>query len=292
MAKVSAPSGWQQSTPGRDPAPLFPHLHQVGQMEHSGVFSPDQKQFLFTTSDPEYRHFTVQLVEWSEEGWSEPRKAHFSGEHSDHGTSFSRDGKRVFFASLRPADGAADNSHWHLWTAVRDPRGWSEAALVDLPGWEAHWQSHPVQASDGSLYFHQFSARNEQDFDLFVAVREGDGYRVPEPLGPAINTPGIEICPYLSPDQSYLLFTAYDRSDGLGGGDLYLSRRREDGEWSPAENLGPTINTAYEESNPTITPDGQFLIFSSSRPRGGESAEGDSLLHLYWVSTEAFLPEG
>ncbi|MCH9651054.1 MAG: hypothetical protein K0U98_22715 [Deltaproteobacteria bacterium] len=261
-------------------------------MEHSGVFSPDQKQFLFTTSDPEYQQFTVQVVEWSDMGWSKPRKAHFSAQYSDHGTSFSRDGKRVFFASLRPAEGAADTSDWHLWTATRGSRGWGEANLVNLPGWGAHWQSHPVQAADGSLYFHQFSARNDRDFDLLRAVWEGDRYGKPAPLGPAINTPGVEISPYLSPDQSYLLFAAYDRPDGFGGGDLYLSRRGQDGEWSPAENLGPSINTAYEESNPTITPDGQFLIFSSSRPQGGETTGEGSLLHLYWVSTEALSRRG
>ena len=72
---------------------------------------------------------------------------------------------------------------------------------------------------------------------------------------------------------------ASGRTDGLGRSDLWMSQRSSSGanDWSPALNLGPTINTADRELAPLLSSDGLELFFTSDRP-GGEGS-GD-----LWVS--------
>ncbi|MCB0396678.1 MAG: OmpA family protein, partial [Flavobacteriales bacterium] len=66
----------------------------------------------------------------------------------------------------------------------------------------------------------------------------------------------------LSADGQMLYFTS-NRPGGLGGKDIYRVRMLPNGQWSLAQNLGPTINTEYDEEGPFIHPDGVTLFFSS-----------------------------
>lgn len=83
------------------------------------------------------------------------------------------------------------------------------------------------------------------------------------------NSVGTETEPYVSKDGRSLYFACSDCPGGLGGNDLYVSRRASVAEpWGPPENLGPTVNSAYAEGNPTLSIDGHSLYFTSNRPDG------------------------
>lgn len=60
------------------------------------------------------------------------------------------------------------------------------------------------------------------------------------------------------------IFFASDRKDGEGGTDIWMAQRLETGGWGEATNLGPNINTDYDEEAPFITDDGMVLYFSSN----------------------------
>jgi len=77
-----------------------------------------------------------------------------------------------------------------------------------------------------------------------------------------INTKYWESHASLSPDRKVLYFTS-NRSMGYGGLDIYKSGLQPNGEWGSAENLGPTINSPYNEDTPFIINDGNTLYFSS-----------------------------
>ena len=66
------------------------------------------------------------------------------------------------------------------------------------------------------------------------------------------------------------LFVVSDRDGGQGGRDIYVSKKKKDGTWGKLENLGPVINTKYDEDGPYITPDGNTMYFSS----GGHNSMG------------------
>lgn len=72
----------------------------------------------------------------------------------------------------------------------------------------------------------------------------------------------------LTPDGNYMIFAAFahDQS-GEGRTDLY-SAKKVKGKWVDVINLGPSVNSRYWDSQPTLSSDGQTLYFTSDRPGG------------------------
>ena len=81
-------------------------------------------------------------------------------------------------------------------------------------------------------------------------------------LNDNINTKYWESHASISYDGKSLYFTS-NRKGGYGGLDIYVSHRDAKGDWGPPVNLGPNINTKYNEESPFITEDGKTLYFSS-----------------------------
>ena len=100
------------------------------------------------------------------------------------------------------------------------------------------------------------------DFDLYISLYTPDGWSEPENLGPNINTEFWESSPSLSPDKRVLYFSS-NRYGGLGGRDLYVSVRMNNGKFGPAINMGDDVNTAGDELAPYIHADNQTLFFTS-----------------------------
>lgn len=109
--------------------------------------------------------------------------------------------------------------------------------------------------------------------DIYFSKRNGSEWEPGKNLGPVINTRGKETQPYLSGDGRTLYFVS-SREGGYGGGDIYESTLGDDGQWSKPKNLGPEINTEFEEERPFIHPDGFTLYFTS---RGHEGMGGADL---------------
>ncbi len=81
-------------------------------------------------------------------------------------------------------------------------------------------------------------------------------------LNDNINTRHWESHASISKDGNTLYF-ASNRPGGSGGLDIYYSKRESSGDWGPAINMGPVINTPYNEDTPFITEDGRTIYFSS-----------------------------
>jgi len=129
----------------------------------------------------------------------------------------------------------------------------------------------PSVAANGDLYFGSERPGGQGGLDLWVVRRTGTTYGVAENLGTAINTAGNEVEPWIAPDGRYIIFSARGRSDSTGRYDLYVSRRVE-GRWTRAEPLRG-INTRWQEFNQSVSPDGRWLYFSSTRPHQGPLGE-------------------
>jgi outer membrane protein OmpA-like peptidoglycan-associated protein/tetratricopeptide (TPR) repeat protein len=104
--------------------------------------------------------------------------------------------------------------------------------------------------------------------DLYLSFRTRQGgWSRPRNLGEAVNTEAWESAPCLSPDKRALYF-ASNRPGGMGGNDIWVSRRQPDGSWGEPENLGAPVNTAGNESCPFLHADGRTLYFTSDTHPG------------------------
>ena len=139
----------------------------------------------------------------------------------------------------------------------------------------------PELQSDGDFYISCLSADGKQLFlarddnfnsDIYVSSYNGSGWSKIVKLNKNINTKYWESHGFVSESGNRLIF-ASDRPGGFGGLDLYISNK-VNGEWGPAVNLGPEINTEFNEDRPFLINQGKTLFFSS---QGHENIGGYDL---------------
>jgi tetratricopeptide (TPR) repeat protein len=106
--------------------------------------------------------------------------------------------------------------------------------------------------------------------DIYFTQWDGKQWSSLQKFGSDINTEYWETHACLSNDGQTLYFVS-DRPGGYGGRDIYRVVKLPNGQWSKALNLGPTINTPYDEDGVFIHPDGKTLFFAS---KGHQSMGG------------------
>ncbi|MBW3599398.1 MAG: serine/threonine-protein kinase [Planctomycetes bacterium] len=156
-----------------------------------------------------------------------------------------------------------------LWQAVRADASGPFGSPTDLGPTinSVSNESGPCLSADGLELI--FNRVGDEDYDLYRSARAttADPWGEPEAIQ-ELNSPSIDRDATLSGDGRILIFTS-DRPGGSGGEDLWVSRREAtDKEFGPPQNMGDVVNSAAEESGPTLSGDGLLLIFSSNRVSG------------------------
>lgn len=113
---------------------------------------------------------------------------------------------------------------------------------------------------DGQILF-TFNSTEKDKGDIYMSTLEGSSWTKPTHLNSNINTDYWEGSCTISADGKTLFF-ASERPGGYGGRDIWMSEK-VNGDWGPPVNLGPKINTQYDEDAPFIHPDGITMFFSS-----------------------------
>jgi len=72
---------------------------------------------------------------------------------------------------------------------------------------------------------------------------------------------------FVTPNDSIIVFTSCGREDDIGGCDLYISKKDENGNWSKAKNLGNKINSTSLDYCPFISFDKKFFVFTSNKSK-------------------------
>ncbi len=98
--------------------------------------------------------------------------------------------------------------------------------------------------------------------DLYISTHYGEDWTIPVNMGRNVNSPNWDSQPSLSADGRKLFFVS-DRPGGIGKRDIWVSYMNEKGQWQPAVNLGPSINTPEDEISPFIHVNGVTLYFAS-----------------------------
>ncbi len=134
-------------------------------------------------------------------------------------------------------------------------------------------------SSDGKQLF---IYRDSRGGDIYVSTFDAikNIWTKPQSLGDHVNTKYQEPSVSMTADGNIIYFSS-NRPDGMGGLDIYMSKKDAKGNWGEAVNLGTPINTPYDDDAPFIHPDGQNLYFSS---RGHAGMGG---YDIYRTSLEA-----
>ena len=246
-------------------ASLFgPGIISTGMFERDGALSPDGQTFYFTLRY--VRGMAGIAYSRKVKGeWSEPRIASFSGDFYDIEPVFHPDGKRLFFVSNRPVHDSDSTQDFNIWYVTATAEGWSEPASLGMPVNGEGNEFYPSFTRDGSIYFTAELDHTVGGEDLYVCEYDGSRYLPARNLGDSINTSKGEYNSFIAPDGSYIIYTSDGMGPGYGSGDLYIAFKNEQGNWRKAVNMGKAVNSPAFEFCPSLSPDGQWLFFTSQR---------------------------
>lgn len=110
------------------------------------------------------------------------------------------------------------------------------------------------------------SKNPEGDGNIYYTTFDGKDWSPLQDFGSNINSPYMESHACLSADGNVLFFSS-ERPGGYGGKDIYRCIKLPNLKWSKALNMGPLINTEYDEDGGFIHPDGQTFFFASNGPK-------------------------
>ena len=270
-----------QKPPGLIPVIFAPGVVSTENHEHSSlIISPNGKGIFWSViSAPLSENSTHKIVfmRYENNHWSPPKTASFSGLYKDDFPFMSPDGKRIYYCSKRPFPGKRKSKDYELWFVKRTNTGWSDPGLLGKPFTEESKTWQPSITNKGTIYFLGYLEGVQRNYEIYRSSFTNGQYSKPELLNKSINTEYPDWCPYIAPDESYLIFSS-KRPGGYGGFDLYISYRRNDGSWVEPQNLGSEINHKYHERFPGVSPDGKYLFFT--RPNGENNGD------IYWVNAK------
>ncbi|MCX6318542.1 MAG: OmpA family protein [Bacteroidetes bacterium] len=248
------------------------------------VFAPQNLGPSINTSEPEYFPsltidgkelvFTRRVNHRNEDFFSSNRKdsnwtmatplpGDVNTPDNEAAQSISNDGQWLVFT----ANGRKQSfGNFDIYFSFLLPTGWSEAVNAGPNVNSDQWDSQPCLSPDKKdLYFASRRPGGTGGIDIYVCHLQPSGKWGPaENLGPEINTPGDDQCPFIHADNQTLYFTS-NALPGYGGNDLFLSRKGIDGKWGKPENLGYPINTVNDEGTLFITANGITAYYASDR---------------------------
>lgn len=181
--------------------------------------------------------------------------------------TFSFDGQYMFFVAC---DRRAGMGGCDIYYSIKKGEIWTEPINPGEPLNSKYWETSPsFSAAGNELFFSSNRPGGKGNKDIWKCkVNIGaDGkltFSDPVNLGFPVNTEGDEFSPFIHADNKTLYFSSTGHA-GLGGYDIYLSRR-EDGKsntWSQPKNLGYPINTHRDEMGFVVNARGDKAYFSS-----------------------------
>ena len=209
------------------------------------------------------------------DGWGAPVNlgSIINGEANERSPALSRDGHLLFFASTR-ADGLGGFDIWVAWRAhTHDDFGWHPPVNLGAPINTASNDIGPSYFENDDLgipvlYFVSNRPGGLGGIDIYLSELMANGSFGPAVLVNELSGPAGDITPSVRHD-GLEVFIASNRVGTIGINDLWASTRQTVSDpWSEPFNLGPAVNSGFNDTFPSVSSDRQTLFFSSNRPDG------------------------
>ena len=160
---------------------------------------------------------------------------------------------------------------------------WSKAENIGRPvNTAGHDATVSLTWDGGQLYLY----RHDKGGSVYKTEFDQDNlqWKNPKIIGAPVKSKYHEPSVFMTPDSTVIFFSS-DRPGGIGGRDLYMCKRKKKGRWDEPVNLGPTINTPYDEDAPFLHIDGRTLYYSSN---GLRSVGGFDIFKTEWINDSTF----
>lgn len=115
-----------------------------------------------------------------------------------------------------------------------------------------------------TLFIYRYT--EEDGGDIYISKLRGKEWEIPQKLKGDVNTPLWEGSLTVSADGKVIIF-ASRRPGGYGGKDLWMAYLMPDESWGNVTNMGPEINSEFDEDGPFLLADQKTLIFSSNNEK-------------------------
>ncbi len=230
--------------------------------------SEDGSEAFFTIQSPFQEISQIAYITKDNNEWTKPELLPFSDSYMDLEPFLSIGGKRLFFVSDRPLDdSSSQKKDFDIWYVERSgPEGeWSNPKNIGEPINSDLNEFYPSVSENNNLYFTLESPNGLGKDDIYFSRWDNGTYSAPVLLDESINSSGYEFNAFISKNEDFILFSKYNEKDGLGSGDLYVSKKDDNGKWEKAKNIGAPINTKYMEYCPFYDEENQTLYFTSRR---------------------------
>lgn len=260
--------------PGTKSKIFAPNFISTEEQEFGSVFNKKGTEFYFGV-DVGGRN-EIRYSKMQEGTWTKPKTIISHERYSYNDPFLSNDENKLYFISKRALDGKGEIKDVDIWYVERLDYGWSEpinaGSNINTSGDEYYISF----TNEGTMYFasngHTRKDTTRTDHDIYYAKVIDNRFQKPVLLDSVVNTAGYEADVFVAPDESYLIFCS-TRDGGFGRGDLYISFKNSDGNWTKAINMGKEINSKHYEYCPFVTKDGKYLFYTSNQD-------------IYWISTE------
>ena len=264
-----------QVDPGLHPQLFAPNFISTEESEFGFVFNAAGTECYFGV-DVNGRN-EIRFSELIDNKWTGPKVILAHEIYGYNDPFLSNDEQRLYCISSQTLDGEGEKKDIDIWYIEKEDDGWSApinaGTTINTEGNEYYISF----TKDGTMYFasdgHADDGKNP-DHDIYYSKYIDGNFQKPVALGAAINTEAYEADVFIAPDESYIIFCS-TRAGGYGRGDLYISFKNRDGAWTPAVNMGASINTSHYEYCPFVSKDGKYLFYTSQQD-------------IYWVSTDIF----
>lgn len=235
------------------------------------ALTPDGSQLFYATDAPR----RIMAQRWTGKGFTPPQPLDDPEADRDGGPFVSVDGNYLYFSSWR--SGRSRDLYRMPLRPVRAVErvtftdGYSEVSLsMDRGGRGFVWTDGRANGQSGVGFYEVLAIGGRMQL-----LADASGLHTGDVSG--------ENSPFVDPWGRFVIFANYDVTPGTRE-DLFVSAIRN-GKTQPPVPLGDVVNTPFNDTAPWVSPDGQFLMFSSDRPVDGAEAPGD--YQIWWVPVAA-----
>ena len=216
--------------------------------------TPEEEDFYIATKDNNGNWTMAQRVD-------EP----LNSNDNEGAQCISQDGRFIVFTICGEGGMGSCDLYWSKKVGNR----WSKPRNLGAAVNSRYWDSQPSFSIDGkTLYFTSNRPGGKGGKDIWKTTLKANGqWGKAVNMGDSINTPQDETCPFIHYDDQTLYF-ASNGHIGMGGFDIFYSRKLNDTTWSMPTNIGYPINTSGEEMNLIVGAGGKMAIFSSDKLEG------------------------